>query len=227
MDPKISLVSTYLLLCYIALKVYCSPSPHARAVVSDYNIPGEFVAFDVPAPSPRSDSCLHVAKAVEEPYTSKYWPRKELRLQYPWTEVKRAYWQYGKNIIKAEFDDSKNKQGCIGCVSPFHYKVINGRLYVDVACEHSCPGRSQAIEELLRVTMYLYRIPDMEFLLQYGDGCTNYAPTIGFSTCRGSGFTMPSFGVWGTSLGPVQMATYHTCLNQRWVAILTLPVQIL
>ncbi|GLC60619.1 hypothetical protein PLESTB_001648700 [Pleodorina starrii] len=64
-------------------------------------------------------------------------------------------------------------------------------------------------------------MPDMEFLLSWGDDCANGLPVIAPNACRDlprAGFTMPSFSVWSQSFGPVQMASYHSCIWTRYPA---------
>lgn len=68
--------------------------------------------------------------------------------------------------------------------------------------------------------LLLYDVPDMEFLLHFGDGCTNGLPVISWNACKqhpDAGFTMPSYSVWMKSLGPQQLQAYHSCLQQRCV----------
>ncbi|GFR51137.1 hypothetical protein Agub_g13492 [Astrephomene gubernaculifera] len=61
----------------------------------------------------------------------------------------------------------------------------------------------------------------MEFLLHFGDGCTQGLPVLSWNICRdhpNAGFTMPSYSIWDHSLGPTQMRVYHRCLRKRYPA---------
>ncbi|GLC75151.1 hypothetical protein PLESTF_001600700 [Pleodorina starrii] len=100
-----------------------------------------------------------------------------------------------------------------------HYKVVSGKLYV---LEKAWGDWQRNVtEEMLQVVLYLFPIPDMDFLLHYGDGCTNGLPVISWNVCRqfqDAGFTMPSYTVWQRALGPTQLSTYRACLNKRYPA---------
>ncbi|KXZ45583.1 hypothetical protein GPECTOR_53g169 [Gonium pectorale] len=165
-------------------------------------------------------SCWRYARSIEEPMTDLYGPRTYV--PSIGADAPRAIWRWPGPIYKSAFDKAANKEwpDCTHCMDIVPYKVLSGKLYVAQRAR-SCLHRDVA-EEMLKVLLHMFPVPDMEFLLHFGDGCTNGLPVISWNICRqhpDAGFTMPSYSVWQSSMGPTQMRAYHTCLNNRWAAI--------
>ena len=123
---------------------------------SDYNIHGGYYSLDFRASGKGagniydSGTCMHYAKALEEPYTPYYWPRKSLQLKYPWTEIKRAFWQWEGLISKEAFEEARTRQPvCVDCETTIHYKVVDGHLWAPTSAETSLTRT--VMEELLKV----------------------------------------------------------------------------
>ncbi|EFJ42172.1 hypothetical protein VOLCADRAFT_107362 [Volvox carteri f. nagariensis] len=192
-------------------------------VKSDFNVPGGYYAlkFDYgQGPRPTS-SCYEYSRSIPEPYTERYRPQTSLPMIN--VGIPRAFWQWHGNISRADFERAKSYGICENCML-LHYKIVNGRLYTEEGAGSRVPHSRQlhwlAWEEMLSVILYLYPMPDMEFLLLWDDECASGLPLIAPNICRQfpkAGFTFPSFSVWSQSLGPVQMATYHSCIwNSRY-----------
>ncbi|GIM02652.1 hypothetical protein Vretimale_7443 [Volvox reticuliferus] len=133
--------------------------------------------------------------------------------------VPRAYWRWPGNITKADFENAAAREwpGCMHCVNLVRYKVLGRKLYVVETAPEDWHRKVAA--EMLQVVLYLFPIPDMEFLLHFGDGCTNGLPVIGWTLCRqfaDAGFTMPSYDSWLQSLGPTQLLAFSTCIKKRY-----------
>lgn len=169
---------------------------------------------------PREYTCFDLARNHTEPYTRRYMPRKAPPRAFSPGNVPRAFWRWpASGITKAQFDAAKEFPGCVHCMDLVRYKIIGGRAFVIKKARVSY-HRPMA-EEMLKVALALFPglIPDMEFLLHFGDGCTNGIPAISWNVCRqyaDAGFTMPTYSAWDHSLGPVQMRIFHACLAQRY-----------
>ncbi|KXZ53031.1 hypothetical protein GPECTOR_8g398 [Gonium pectorale] len=166
---------------------------------------------------PSQGTCEDYARGVEEPMSPQYAPR--LAVPALGNNAPRAFWRWPGQISKEAFDRAAAKEwpGCVHCMDVVPYKIIGGRLYVHRRARNC--GHREIAEEMLKVVLYLFPIPDMEFLLHFGDGCTVGLPVISWNVCRqhpDAGFTMPSYSVWEKSLGPQQMRAHHTCLRHRY-----------
>ena len=134
-----------------------------RHIVSNYSLSGEYDAVEFHSGLPTSvkplgdpESCLSYARTIEEPYTSHYWPRINLSLEYPWTKIKRAYREWDGPITREMFEKALQKSpACCGptclCYIVAHYKIINGRLWRPADCDNSCEARRAFTEEMLQV----------------------------------------------------------------------------
>ncbi|GIL58078.1 hypothetical protein Vafri_13272 [Volvox africanus] len=165
-------------------------------------------------------SCENIARSFEEPLSARYHPRPAA-VSPLGENAPRAYWRWPGNISKESFESAAAREwpGCLHCMNIVRYKVLGRKLYV----AESAPGRrhQNVAEEMLQVVLYLFPIPDMEFLLHFGDGCVNGLPVISWNVCRqfaDAGFTMPSYTVWERSMGPMQLMLYSTCLEKRYPA---------
>ena len=113
----------------------------------------------------------------------------------------------------------RTKEGSHGGNADGKFRVVIVWLY-DRSSARSMAKTAAAFAHWLQVVLYMYNIPDMEFLVHLGDGCLRGSPSIKLSACRDTrfaGFTMPTYGLWVASMGPSQMSAYHACLQERCV----------
>lgn len=100
-----------------------------------------------------------------------------------------------------------------------HYKITGGRLYWN---SNSTNIYRDCFNEVLLFTLYLYpTLPDMEFSWSEADLCEYDSPTMKYTLCRDrgrrGGFPVVGYApTWLLSMGPLQMATFHACLDARY-----------
>ncbi|GIM01759.1 hypothetical protein Vretimale_6544 [Volvox reticuliferus] len=194
--------------------------------MSEFNIPGGYFAtvFNDHAPRTRQakPSCYEFSKSIFEPYSERYLPKASLPSLNDGS-VPLAFWKWSGNITRADFERAKSRRLCEQCFLN-HYRIHKGRLFVEKGASLRVPQSRQlhqlAWEEMLSIVLYLFpTMPDMEFLWLWDDECVNGLPVFAPNVCRQfakGGFTLPSFSVWSTSLGQVQMASYHSCIWNRY-----------
>ncbi|KXZ48787.1 hypothetical protein GPECTOR_25g371 [Gonium pectorale] len=172
----------------------------------------------VAAPRDKS-SCLDAAFEFEEPYGARYFPRDSIDGLL--VGLPRAVWRWPGQLDKQRFDKAAAwKFTCTDCSEQMiHYKILGGRLYVSNSVRPPEFYRAN-VEEMLNVLLYLFPMPDMEFLVFIGDGCVAM-PVLQWNVCfhhGHPGFTMPTYSAWARAMGRSQMAAYHSCLQQRYPA---------
>ena len=117
-------------------------------------MPGGFDAIEF-ASFPRGGNCRAFSQSIQEPYTSLYWPRGDLVLDYPWTVIKRSFWDWDGAITRKQFDQERlkrprNDSGGY-CDEVIHYKIVKSRLYWMTGCD-PCGPRRAVMEEMLMVS---------------------------------------------------------------------------
>lgn len=106
------------------------------------------------------------------------------------------------------------------------FKVLNSTLYVlkegnGWHLRHKLMFRLDSLIEMLLLTIYKYRIPDMDFLVELNDelSCETAAFTYSLDTsCSQAGFSIPSYGAYEYALGPNQMKEFWNCLEGKYPA---------
>jgi hypothetical protein len=180
----------------LAVFLLTTTSAAPAHVHSNYNVPGGYYAYTYGyRPLPAKQSCYDLSRSIVEPYTKYYTPRSSLSFMD--TSVPKAFWQWTGNITLSDFMRAKSHKVCSHCVL-LHYRIKDRRLYVEKGADTRVPPPGKvhrmAWEEMLSIALYLFPLPDMEFVLKSDDDCIGDKPFFQANVCRQSpraGFAMP------------------------------------
>ncbi|KAK9812919.1 hypothetical protein WJX72_005781 [[Myrmecia] bisecta] len=147
------------------------------------------------------------------------------------TDVPKSQWH---GSITRQAMDEKCPQYVWDSLQPdaalVRYKILHNRLYVHqerLAYQASTEGlgpaladRRAAFEEMALVMLYLYKLPDLEFLVSFMDETVNGCPALSYAmearNASATGFLYPSYSVWRAATTPMQARSYMRCLDKSY-----------
>lgn len=177
------------------------------------------------------EECVTMARKYPEPHTPNA-HKKKIDLNGP----VYATYKWTKPITKELIDIQRNRVGenKIPGNTRVLFKIKDSVLYVDASdamlktiypeglessAHSSFKERCDRFIEMLLLTVHLYKIPDVDFVVELSDAVhpTNPRHPV-FSYCISTnedsvGFTMPSYGAFGSSIGPVQVNQHFNCFE--------------
>ncbi|CAD7696621.1 unnamed protein product [Ostreobium quekettii] len=171
-------------------------------------------------------SCADYAKGVIEPFTGEYAMYREK------VEVEEGGGRDGGGTFfrwegEIEKDDVERLESCWYCGGTAAFKVVEGRLYVrrsgrgwgELWEKPELEVRYQAAVEMLLMTLHLFAIPNVDFIVNLEDRnycgmpALTYGPNPG---CQKAGFAMPSWSTYINSRGPQQLEAMFECLQTKY-----------
>eukprot|EP00210_Caulerpa_lentillifera_P004376 g4174.t1 len=178
------------------------------------------------------EDCARISKRYPEPYTSSS-EKKTIDLDGP----VYATYKWTRPITQEQIDEQRNLSNSRGNTRVI-FKVKDSVLYVDTigviynelyrdgAKSTGYTGghlkfRLNALIELLLLTVHLYNIPDLDFVVELSDNIhpTNPPhPVLSYSISGrrvDTGFAIPSYGAFSSSLGQNQLSLLEECLKVR------------
>lgn len=174
------------------------------------------------------EECVSMARKYPEPHTPNAL-KKKIDLNGP----VYATYKWTKPITKELIDIQRNRVGQqrIPGNTRILFKIKDSVLYVDASdamfktiypeglestARSSNKERCDRFIEMLLLTVHLYKIPDLDFVVELSDAVhpTNPRHPV-FSYCISTnkdsvGFTMPSYGAFGSSIGPIQVNPFQS-----------------
>jgi hypothetical protein len=173
----------------------------------------------------RSESCLNIARDSPEPDSTLYHPRAGVVSEWP-SGAPKAYYSWEGNITLEMFHrvpmwfrwNLAWSHVCPHCGWTNKYKLLNRQLYIHNTHQVQT-NETRAFQELVIVAAYLFDIPDVDFVVHFGDGQVPGLPALYWTVNRTQpqgGFTMPSAACWHLSLGKAQMKIHAKCLQARY-----------
>eukprot|EP00210_Caulerpa_lentillifera_P004373 g4171.t1 len=187
------------------------------------------MALDLFASS--TDECLEISQKYPESYSA-HSKKRTINLEGP----VYATYIWTQPITKDLIDIQRNRSGnsSIPGNTRVLFKVKDSVLYVDASdtmfntvypkgleatVESPYKLRCDALIELLLVTLHLYNVPDLDFVVELSDGVHPTEPrhpVLSYSISLKNvhaGFTIPSFGAFSHSLGETQSLLLKECLK--------------
>lgn len=186
-------------------------------------------SFITPATPPiETKDCLSFAMDYKEPYNSPS-GKKKVNLKGP----VYATYRWTKQMTKSQIDSQRNRTGedQIPESRRVLFKVKDSVLYVDAsdtgfaaiypagldAEEHTPLGqRCAKTIELFLLTLHIYQIPDMDFVLELADNVypnDPQDPVLSYTLESNEGFTIPSFASYRTAFSPQQVFLFESTVH--------------
>ncbi|GMH37143.1 hypothetical protein BSKO_05016 [Bryopsis sp. KO-2023] len=161
----------------------------------------------------KQKGCRSVARGVVEPYTADYQLRdQEIDLGGP----RYAAFKWDGKIERKDFDAAADIRS-----SRIMFKILNSTLYVKPTQDRNGSEEKRYVKmiEQLLMAIHIYRIPDMDFLVDVSDSLECNHPAFTYSVnirCERGGFAFPSDGAYGVALGGDQLDLLYECLDAHF-----------
>lgn len=166
----------------------------------------------------KDQSCIDIATNTTEPYTEEYHFKEngvdvlgEMWADYHWEG----------SITKKMIDDMAERDP----LDYDHFKIIDNKLYVwqtsRLRATVHASTRNKMLWNVLWMTLAWFKVPDVEFLVDYDDSQHHGGGPAMYIAFRReleklSGFTVPGMPAILYALGPQQMSVHHECLRTRY-----------
>ncbi|KAK9811907.1 hypothetical protein WJX72_012241 [[Myrmecia] bisecta] len=166
------------------------------------------------------DKCYDAAIQTRLPLDDTYKPHK-LQDKVPDSEAPYIRWE--GTISRKQLDEQCPKhvfEHFNRDLAIARYKIVDNELYVHSTEKGFIDVRRLLFEEMALVMLYLYDMPDMEFLISNMDeplcGCPVLSYAVDALDASCTAFLMPSERLWLSTMSTAQAHTFTACLKDTY-----------